>query len=64
MKNSFYEYITKHGRSMVADTQRDATLVHELMDFKSRLDNIISKSFKNNEKFVQASVVISAKRKV
>jgi len=42
---------------MVLDTSRDSSLVQDLMDFKSRLDEIVSKCFNNNEKFIQVIVV-------
>uniref|UniRef100_A0A915CQ81 Cullin N-terminal domain-containing protein n=1 Tax=Ditylenchus dipsaci TaxID=166011 RepID=A0A915CQ81_9BILA len=54
LKTAFSAYIKKIGRAMVMDVERDKTLVQDLMDMKSGLDEIISTCFKGNEKYTQA----------
>ena len=39
---------------MVSDVEREKTMVQELMDFKEKLDAVISDSFQKNEKFQRA----------
>uniref|UniRef100_F1KTC7 Cullin-4 n=1 Tax=Ascaris suum TaxID=6253 RepID=F1KTC7_ASCSU len=54
LKNAFAAYIKKVGKAMVTDTERDKTLVADLLVMKGKLDNILKSCFENNEKFVQA----------
>ena len=37
--------------AIVNDTERDKTMVQELLEFKEKVDQIISHSFQNQEKF-------------
>jgi cullin-4 len=53
LKNSFVAYIKKVGRVMISNTDRDKSLVKDLMEMKAKLDNTISVCFENNEKFIQ-----------
>ena len=39
------------------DTERDKTMVTELLDFKSKLDTMIETSFNQNLKFINAERV-------
>ncbi|EDV26146.1 uncharacterized protein TRIADDRAFT_24582 [Trichoplax adhaerens] len=48
----FSLYIQERGTSMVMDTERDKTMVTELLDFKSKLDSVIELSFDHNPKFI------------
>jgi len=47
-------YFQKSGMAMVSDVEREKTMVQELMDFKEKLDTVISDSFQKNEKFQRA----------
>lgn len=56
----------KSGAAIVNDTERDKTMVQEMLELKSKVDKIIKSSFQNEEKFhdavrVSSSIVISAK---
>lgn len=53
LKNAFVTYIKKVGRAMVSDTERDKTLVRDLMELKGKLDQTVNACFENNEKFIQ-----------
>ena len=44
---------------MVLDVEREKTMVQELMDFKEKLDTIITESFQKNERFQRALQVCS-----
>jgi len=46
--------LQKSGMAMVSDVEREKTMVQELMDFKEKLDAVISDSFQKNEKFQRA----------
>lgn len=39
------------GAVIVCDSDRDKTMVQELLDLKGKADKIIMESFSNNEKF-------------
>uniref|UniRef100_A0A183CMK0 Cullin domain-containing protein n=1 Tax=Globodera pallida TaxID=36090 RepID=A0A183CMK0_GLOPA len=52
LKIAFADYIKKMGKTMVMDTDRDKTLVSDLMTFKSGLDTVITDCFSSNEKFL------------
>uniref|UniRef100_A0A1I7XUR6 Cullin-4 n=1 Tax=Heterorhabditis bacteriophora TaxID=37862 RepID=A0A1I7XUR6_HETBA len=57
LKIGFSNYIKKIGKTMIMDTERDKTMVEDLMKFKDKLDNIVTTCFGDslkNEKFVQA----------
>lgn len=51
IRKGFGEYIKKSGMAIVNDTERDKTMVQELLEFKEKVDQIISHSFQNQEKF-------------
>lgn len=48
------EYIKKRGKVIVINPEKDKTMVQELLDFKDKLDTILEKCFKSNEKFIVA----------
>lgn len=48
---AFNAYIKKFGRTIVIDSEKDKTMVQELLDFKDMMDNIVATCFKRNEKF-------------
>ena len=48
------------GLTIVEDTEKDKTMVQELLDFKNRLDSVIDEAFNKNEKFVIAMKVLLA----
>lgn len=41
----------KSGAAIVSDSERDKTLVQELLELKAKVDGIIVKAFKNNAQF-------------
>eukprot|EP00743_Colponemidia_sp_Colp-15_P004129 GILK01004457.1.p1 GENE.GILK01004457.1~~GILK01004457.1.p1 ORF type:complete len:721 (-),score=162.74 GILK01004457.1:108-2270(-) len=51
LKSSWHAYVKKTGSSMVTDEERDKNLVKDLLDFKAKLDGILSNAFENNENF-------------
>ncbi|XP_045538254.1 cullin-4A [Papilio machaon] len=50
--NHFNAYIKKKGRTIVIEPERDKTMVSELLEFKERLDHVVSVCFQRNSKFV------------
>ncbi|VDM59363.1 unnamed protein product [Angiostrongylus costaricensis] len=57
LKTGFSSYIKKVGKAMVTDSQRDQTMVEDLMAFKDKLDVFVETCFGSNEdkmKFAQA----------
>lgn len=36
----------------MSDSERERTMVHDLLELKSKVDQIIAEAFQNNEKFV------------
>ena len=44
--------IQKSGAAIVSDSERERTMVHDLLELKSKVDQIIAEAFQNNEKFV------------
>ena len=48
------EYVKKRGKVIVVNPEKDKTMVQELLDFKAKLDRIVSNCFMNNEKFAVA----------
>ncbi|KAJ3295095.1 Cullin-4 [Borealophlyctis nickersoniae] len=54
MRHKFAEYIKKTGTALIMDSSRDATMVEDLLKFKSRLDEILAKSFCSNEGFANS----------
>nr|CAG4640653.1 EOG090X01NX [Eulimnadia texana] len=51
---NFANYIKSRGRNIVIDPEKDKTMVQELLDFKEKLDNIVTSCFQRNEKFVNS----------
>ncbi|KAJ3048521.1 Cullin-4 [Rhizophlyctis rosea] len=51
MRKKFADYIRKTGLTHVSDPSRDATMVEDLLTFKSRCDEVLHKSFANDEHF-------------
>eukprot|EP01132_Coremiostelium_polycephalum_P004709 gene4709-5881_t len=49
LKESWGKYIRQEGQLMVSDTQKDDTLIQDLLDFKDRLDVILHEAFHKNE---------------
>ena len=41
----------KSGVAIVSDAEREKTMVHELLELKSKVDGIIEKAFKNSQLF-------------
>ena len=44
-------FLQKTGTTIVIDSEKDKTMVQELLDFKEKLDNILEMCFTKNEKF-------------
>ena len=42
----------KSGSAIVSDSERERTMVHDLLELKSKVDLIITKAFQSNEKFL------------
>ena len=40
----------KSGAAIVSDSEKDKTMVQELLELKVKVDQIIAKAFENNEK--------------
>ncbi|CAB4006658.1 Cullin-4A, partial [Paramuricea clavata] len=53
---AFSNYIKRCGLEIVVtvDPEKDRTMVQELLDFKEKLDNIITQAFVKHEKFVNS----------
>lgn len=43
-----------HGKTLVTEPEKDRVMVQELLNFKDRLDQIVTDCCNKNEKFVQA----------
>lgn len=48
---NFNSYIKKKGRTIVIVPEKDRTMVQELLDFKDKMDYMVSNCFQKNEKF-------------
>jgi len=48
------EYVKKRGKVIVINPEKDKTMVQELLDFKAKLDRIVTNCFMNNDKFAVA----------
>ena len=46
------------GLSIVQDVEKDKSMVQELLDFKGKLDLLITDAFNNNDKFLTLLKVI------
>lgn len=49
IKESWQSYIKQTGIQMLNDKEKEATLIQDLLDYKDRLDRILSQSFSKNE---------------
>jgi len=54
LKKAFAAYVKKTGQSIVLNKSNDATMIKTLIEFKSRLDQILKVSFQHNLEFSQA----------
>lgn len=50
----FHFFEQKKGRTIVIDPEKDKTMVQELLDFKDKMDNIVSHCFQRNDKFANS----------
>jgi cullin-4 len=51
MTKAFSNYIKKSGVAIVSDSEREKTLVQELLELKAKVDGIIENAFKNSPLF-------------
>ncbi|KAK6617755.1 Cullin-4B [Polyplax serrata] len=51
---NFNIYIKKKGKTIVIVPEKDRTMVQELLDFKDKMDHIVSNCFQRNEKFANS----------
>lgn len=51
---AFNGYIKKKGRTIVIDPEKDKSMVQDLLDFKDKMDNIVSVCFECNDKFMSS----------
>ena len=58
LKKIFLTFSKVKGLSIVQDVEKDKTMVQELLDFKGKLDHLITDAFSNNEKFLTLLKVI------
>ncbi|XP_062522147.1 cullin-4A-like isoform X2 [Corticium candelabrum] len=54
MCGAWSQYIKKCGSAVVVNPEKDKTMIHELLDFKDTLDEVLVKAFQGNDKFVNA----------
>lgn len=54
LKSSFGAYIRTTGSAMVEDTEKEATFVEDLLEFRSKLECIMEESFMKNPEFAYA----------
>ena len=45
-------FVQKSGSAIVSDSERERTMVHDLLELKSKVDQIISEAFQGKEKFI------------
>eukprot|EP00026_Physarum_polycephalum_P002994 Phypoly_transcript_03003.p1 GENE.Phypoly_transcript_03003~~Phypoly_transcript_03003.p1 ORF type:complete len:794 (-),score=172.71 Phypoly_transcript_03003:221-2440(-) len=51
LKIALNKHIKTVGQALVTDTEKDETMVQELLDFKARLDVMLEQAFSKNEQF-------------
>lgn len=51
IKNAFKDYVVRQGSAIVMNTDNDNTMVETLLQFKSKLSDIVEKSFAKDEQF-------------
>ncbi|GMH32280.1 hypothetical protein BSKO_00114 [Bryopsis sp. KO-2023] len=54
LKVAFQDYIRKKGSQIMTDEGKDKEMVEKLLEFKSRLDDILATAFHSNKNFIQA----------
>ncbi|GMR31866.1 hypothetical protein PMAYCL1PPCAC_02061 [Pristionchus mayeri] len=54
LKAHFTDYIKKHGKAIVMDTNREKEMVPDLIKFKNKMDTIASECYGNHERMVQS----------
>jgi len=54
LKGKVCDYVKKRGRVIVVNPEKDKTMVQELLDFKDKLDLIMTECFKSNSNFIVA----------
>ena len=52
--NVLSTYVQAFGSTIVINSEKDKTMVQELLDFKDKVDHIIDVCFLKNERFVNA----------
>ncbi|XP_040567702.1 cullin-4A [Lepeophtheirus salmonis] len=52
LKAKMCEFVKKRGKVLVVNPEKDKTMVQELLDFKDKLDTIMSECFTGNDQFV------------
>lgn len=52
LEESFSAYLIKHGSSIVTNPENDKNMIQELLDFKLKIDTIVKKAFKSNDRFL------------
>ncbi|KAB7508159.1 Cullin-4B [Armadillidium nasatum] len=52
--SQFNAYIKTHGKTIVINPEKDRVMVQELLDFKDKMDGIVSDCFCNSDRFVLA----------
>ena len=54
LKHSFSAYVRRTGEALVADTERDKTLVEEVLEFQERMNEVLSQAFAGTDSFKYA----------
>merc|ERR1712029_446083 len=54
LKGKMCDYVKERGRVIVVNPEKDKTMVQELLDFKDKLDLIMSDCFNSNSNFIVA----------
>jgi len=52
LKGKMCDYVKKRGRVIVVSPEKDKEMVSDLLDFKTKLDNIMLRCFDGNEAFI------------
>ena len=50
--NHFNNYIKQRGQVIVTNTERDKTMVQDLLEFKEKMDQVVNECFQKQERFV------------
>lgn len=54
LRSALQQHVKRVGMVRVADTSRDDTLIADLLDMRGRLDQLLERSFANDEAYVHA----------